>query len=1117
LQGIGRKTLSVFFAILLLTSVVSVIQIKPAFSSHGNQTQLTFTMNPSKDSFLTQGSQSNNEGANQILRIISSDKNRPVISFDQNAINEKLVNGRTLASATLQLYVTSNGNNWGPSGKNIAAYRLLSDWQEGNGWNVGNNISGSGAGTTWACPTDSNISNNQNDCTAQWNGGSFAATASGTKLITNGLVNQWITFDVTSNVQSFIAGSSPNYGWIVKKADESQNGAVEFASKESATNLPQLVIVVNLSQGEILFNQYSDLVTELGSISQISDESVVTDYLVDSITKLKTDTQNLVTDANARQTLISILDSALQSANSAGNSVLALDEINANQKISEAKTFVGNYATQIALLGGTTIPQPDADLLISKANKISSDSLKRDIEATNLISGTPLFITSQIIDRANSAVSELRVLGSEFESLGFVMTVETRTNSPTRGFVLFSNPDNSQVFEIEIITAAMAAMSTIEIFNEASSSGLTTTKEEFVALLIPSPEIVADIAFGPAVTIRAPYLIITMCAVLAWNPPALAACLAEAGLIIGGSFLIDYILEHPEILQQFQENTVNAAEVVQNAVKKFVTPPTLIIIKKVENNFGGTATENKFTMRVTNNGQQVGDFPGKSEQEGGVVLTLTAGSYSVTEIDLPSGYIQIDTPEDDECSGTIAAGQTKTCTITNHDIAPTLKVIKRITNDNGGSLTISGVTLRINGTIVTNGTANTLNAGTYVVSEDLISGYIVTFSPDCPNGIITLAIGDNKICTITNNDNPPPFDLTALKAYYKFDETSGALINLSPSADSLGSVANGVADSTILRGIEGIINNAYQWNGINSKVRVGNSNLLFNFLHNSNALWTINVWYKLNDVDGPFTFIASDASSDSTNRGLELSLNPVADIFTLRIRNFGEVALVSSNIPVPEDINWHMLTVTYNQNAAPGNHAQFVLDGNVANKDVRDKAGTKAPPSAADTLLHFGSRQSTTSPTIFNGRMDEYSIWNRILADDEIAALYNNGAGLSFPGTQTFAVTQSSSPAGGPYFSLELNQTSANATRPSTVVLPLQVNWQEGYQSEPVTVDVIGINATSITTSVISTYNSTSYQLFDIAFDIPADVQAAGYQFLISVKEVESNDTVGASVILNVE
>ncbi|MGI0004752.1 MAG: DNRLRE domain-containing protein, partial [Candidatus Nitrosotenuis sp.] len=193
-----------------------------------------------RDSFITQGGPNGNEGANTILRIISSDKNRPVVAFDQQQI-QLATSGKTLQSAKLRLYIVDNGNNWG-FGKPIGSYRLLDNWVEGNGWNVGNNIAGTGSGTTWNCPTDTNISNNQKNCDAQWNGGSFNLIPTNTLLITNSMNGQWIEFDVTSDVQGFLDGVA-NYGWVIKKTgDDSLNGSIEFASREASVNKPQLVL-----------------------------------------------------------------------------------------------------------------------------------------------------------------------------------------------------------------------------------------------------------------------------------------------------------------------------------------------------------------------------------------------------------------------------------------------------------------------------------------------------------------------------------------------------------------------------------------------------------------------------------------------------------------------------------------------------------------------------------------------------------------------------------------------------------------------------------------------------------------------------------------------------------
>ena len=111
---------------------------------------------------------------------------------------------------------------------------------------------------------------------------------------------------------------------------------------------------------------------------------------------------------------------------------------------------------------------------------------------------------------------------------------------------------------------------------------------------------------------------------------------------------------------------------------------------------------------------------------------------------------------------TLDEGDDVACTITNDDVAPTLTVVKSIINNDGGDLTISGVDLFIDDTEVVNGTANTVDANTpYTVSESAITGYEASaWGGDCAaDGTITLLPGENKVCTITNDDVAPTLKL----------------------------------------------------------------------------------------------------------------------------------------------------------------------------------------------------------------------------------------------------------------------------------------------------------------------------------------------------------------------
>ncbi|KKR22395.1 MAG: hypothetical protein UU40_C0015G0026 [Candidatus Uhrbacteria bacterium GW2011_GWD2_41_121] len=97
-----------------------------------------------------------------------------------------------------------------------------------------------------------------------------------------------------------------------------------------------------------------------------------------------------------------------------------------------------------------------------------------------------------------------------------------------------------------------------------------------------------------------------------------------------------------------------------------VLPATLHVVKTVINDDGGTSVASDFTLNVTGTNVSTSSFAGSAD---GVDVTLDAGSYSVTEPTVPAGYLQTASAD---CSGTITAGETKTCTITNNDVAITV-------------------------------------------------------------------------------------------------------------------------------------------------------------------------------------------------------------------------------------------------------------------------------------------------------------------------------------------------------------------------------------------------------------------------------------------------------------
>jgi len=213
---------------------------------------------------------------------------------------------------------------------------------------------------------------------------------------------------------------------------------------------------------------------------------------------------------------------------------------------------------------------------------------------------------------------------------------------------------------------------------------------------------------------------------------------------------------------------------------------SLTLVKKVTNNNGGSATPANWTLTAI--GPTGFSGPGPSVSNG---AGFEAGSYDLSESGGPAGYAASDWV----CTGgtqnaktiTLALGEAATCTITNDDMTPTLRVVKTIINDNGGTVTNpNAFGLKVDGGSVLHNAINAFDAGNHTVSEDGLAGYQPgTWGGDCnPDGSITLVLGEAAACTITNDDDiGSAFQINAGHAGAWFNpDTSGQgqLIDVEP-------------------------------------------------------------------------------------------------------------------------------------------------------------------------------------------------------------------------------------------------------------------------------------------------------------------------------------------------
>ncbi len=190
---------------------------------------------PVADTYIRDGAENENQGAEKILRVRDAGNNRVLLRWDSSVIAQAVAAGELL-SARIELSIVTTGHNWGRFGGSVSLHRLTRPWTE--------------SGATWNCAVDARPGNHRPECRGAdaWDMGRprrddpFVDSPTGAHGIRNGQRGV-VAFDVTADVAAMLRGQVRNHGWLLKKVDERAGGLVEFGSREGAAP-PMLIIRV---------------------------------------------------------------------------------------------------------------------------------------------------------------------------------------------------------------------------------------------------------------------------------------------------------------------------------------------------------------------------------------------------------------------------------------------------------------------------------------------------------------------------------------------------------------------------------------------------------------------------------------------------------------------------------------------------------------------------------------------------------------------------------------------------------------------------------------------------------------------------------------------------------
>lgn len=225
--------------------------------------------------------------------------------------------------------------------------------------------------------------------------------------------------------------------------------------------------------------------------------------------------------------------------------------------------------------------------------------------------------------------------------------------------------------------------------------------------------------------------------------------------------------------------------------------------------------------------------------------------------------------------------------------------------------------------------------------------------------------------------------LTGLRGYWKLDEASGVRA----------SQVNGLTltDNNTVGSAAGKISNAASFVAASSEYLSIADNALLSF----SGSYTISAWCYIDPVPAGFAaIVGKDVGAIGVSEEYAIVYSGSAGSNRLVFYHFG--ALGSVNIEdgtgAPPGATWLHVIAWYDSSGTPSINIQR------NNGTIYTNSTAVPAPISGTAPFALGARGDGV--VLWDGRIDEVGLWDRILTTPERAQLYNSGAGVTYP---TFA------------------------------------------------------------------------------------------------------------------
>jgi len=327
------------------------------------------------------------------------------------------------------------------------------------------------------------------------------------------------------------------------------------------------------------------------------------------------------------------------------------------------------------------------------------------------------------------------------------------------------------------------------------------------------------------------------------------------------------------------------------------------------------------------------------------------------------------------------------------------KNISNIMMDNGDNMFIcdsSNATVRkIINKISTTNFLNTITDEMGIQSQyDISTLYSPTYS-FTTNQTSNYCIGNNTtfIDTDIKASNYNIIDNSGLLLYYRFNSMDVSSLNVANYASGYPIFDASLSATGLVNSIDYVVDNSAFNNTASGNVKSNNSVLSAGSWPTTNGL-SVAFWVKSNSSgeNGRIMDFGNGAASPTYAFFISPNIQDICNnnVFTYAVRKAGVSTNYSINYAMNNNL-WHHVCISLTYDTSVNSIHNVYIDGSLY------YTGTGLYPTTTTYTNSYLGKSNWTADPSFNGSVDDFRLYNRILSATEVLSLYDLGTnGISF-------------------------------------------------------------------------------------------------------------------------